>query len=271
MLYNVADAYYKTGNFDAAAEHYKQVLETDDAQLKRKALYNLGNAEFRRGKAKEAIGHYEAALSIAPDDRQTKENLEFVKKALEQQQQQQEQSARRMGTRTIRARKKNPNPKTVRRRIIRGSKSTAGRVPGKPVRWPTGRSKRPEFGDEMDDQQEQQASQGNDAQNDQQPSAAPQPAQPGEPTGDPQQAERMLNRLQDQPGRALMPATGNGTWRRTGNGRRRLKIDFSTNGKNAHHHHAHLAGGHGIRSMRPPCGPWWTATRPPWANPSPCR
>jgi Ca-activated chloride channel family protein len=75
MLYNVADAYYKTGNFDAAAEHYRQVLETDDPELKRKALYNLGNAEFRRGKAREAIGHYEAALSIAPDDRQTKENL----------------------------------------------------------------------------------------------------------------------------------------------------------------------------------------------------
>jgi hypothetical protein len=33
----------------------------------------------------------------------------------------------------------------------------------------------------------------------------------GEPTGDPGQAERMLNRLQDQPGRALMPATGKRT------------------------------------------------------------
>ncbi|MCJ7830198.1 MAG: VWA domain-containing protein, partial [Desulfobacterales bacterium] len=87
MLYNVADAYFKTGNFDAAAEHYKQVLETDDGQLKRKALYNLGNAEFRRGNAKEAIGQYEAALSIDPDDQSTKENLEFVKKILEQQQQ----------------------------------------------------------------------------------------------------------------------------------------------------------------------------------------
>jgi tetratricopeptide (TPR) repeat protein len=34
--------------------------------LKQKAHYNLGNAEFRRGNAKEAIGHYEAALSIDP-------------------------------------------------------------------------------------------------------------------------------------------------------------------------------------------------------------
>ncbi len=48
-------------------------------------------------------------------------------------------------------------------------------------------------------------------QNDQQPSAQPQSAQPGEAAGDPRQAERMLNRLQDQPGRALMPATGKRT------------------------------------------------------------
>ena len=41
--------------------------------------------------------------------------------------------------------------------------------------------------------------------------AQPQSAQPGEPDGDPEQAERMLNRLQDQPGRALMPATGKRT------------------------------------------------------------
>ena len=86
-LYNVADAYYKTGNFDAAVEHYAKVLESDDPALKQKALYNLGNAEFRRGNAKAAIDRYEAALAIDPDDRLAKENLAFAKKALEQQQQ----------------------------------------------------------------------------------------------------------------------------------------------------------------------------------------
>jgi Ca-activated chloride channel family protein len=87
MLYNVANAYYKTGDFEAAAEHYRQVVETDDTDLKQKALYNLGNAEFRRGNAKEAIGRYEAALSIDPDDKLAKENLKFVKKVMEQQKQ----------------------------------------------------------------------------------------------------------------------------------------------------------------------------------------
>lgn len=210
MLYNVADAYYKTGNFDAAAEHYRQVLETDDPELKRKALYNLGNAEFRRGKARDAIGHYEAALSIAPDDRQTRENLEFVKKALEQQKQQQQQSEadKKDGDRTDQDRNNESDPKNDQAPPSPEDQNQP--QDGSRENQPDGQQEqqRPEFGDQMDDRQAQQASRGNDAQNDEQSSAVPQPAQPGEPTGDPQQAERMLNRLQDQPGRALMPATG---------------------------------------------------------------
>jgi Ca-activated chloride channel family protein len=210
MLYNVADAYYKTGNFDAAAEHYRQVLETDDPELKRKALYNLGNAEFRRGKARDAIGHYEAALSIAPDDRQTKENLEFVKKALEQQKQQQEQSDadKKDGDKNDQGQEKESEPKDGQ--SSPSSEDQKQQEDGSRENQSDDQQdqQRPEFGDQMNDQQEQQASRGNDAQNEEKPSSAPQPAQPGEPTGDPQQAERMLNRLQDQPGRALMPATG---------------------------------------------------------------
>ena len=208
MLYNVADAYYKTGNFDAAAEHYKQVLETEDPELKRKALYNLGNAEFRRGKAREAIGHYEAALSIAPDDRQTKENLEFVKKALEQQKQQQSDADQKDGDKNDQGRKNESEPKDGQQSPSSGDQNQ--QQDRSRENQPDGQQEqqRPEFRDQMDEQQSQQASRDNDAQNDEKPSSEPQSAQSGEPTGDPQQAERMLNRLQDQPGRALMPATG---------------------------------------------------------------
>ena len=209
-LYNVADAYYKTGNFDAAAEHYKQALETDDRQLKRKALYNLGNAEFRRGKAKEAIGHYEAALTIDPDDRQTKENLAFVKKAMEQQQQSGDDHKNQ--DKKDQSQEKESKPKEDG-----PSQSSEDQKQqqqdGARNNQPDGEQEqqRSEFGDEMDEQQKQQAAQANEPPIDQQPSGHPQPAQTGETAGDPQQAERMLNRLQDQPGRALMPATGKRT------------------------------------------------------------
>jgi Ca-activated chloride channel homolog len=198
-LYNVADAYYKTGNFDAAAEHYKQVLKTDDTQLKRKALYNLGNTEFRRGRAKEAIGQYEAALAIDPNDRQTKENLAFVKKVMEQQKKASEEGQKKRDETDQNsdhqsksgADEASPSPKDRKQQ-------QDGQKP----------QQRPNFGDEMDEQQKRQAAQAKEPQTDQQSSAMSQTVQSGESAGEPHQAERMLNRLQDQPGRALMPATG---------------------------------------------------------------
>ena len=197
-LYNVADAYYKTGNFDAAAEHYKQVLETDDTRLKRNALYNLGNTEFRRGKAKEAIGHYEAALAIDPDDRQTKENLAFVKQVMEQQQQQSADGQKNQ----------DKHDQGQDNESKPGEEGETQSTEDRKQQQQDGEQEqqRPEFGDEMDEQQKQPAALADEAQNDQQQSA-----QPGETAADPRQAERMLNRLQDQPGRALMPATGKQT------------------------------------------------------------
>jgi len=208
ILYNVADAYYKTGNFDAAAEHYKQVLETDDVQLKRNALYNLGNAEFRRGKAKEAIGHYEAALAIDPDDRQTKENLAFVKKVLEQQQQQQSGDGQKNRDKNEQGQDNESKPRDGQESSSPDDQQQQQNQSRENKPEGDQEQQRPEFGDEMDKNQEQQGVQSDETPTDGQPSAPPRSAQSGEPAGDPQQAERMLNRLQDQPGRALMPATG---------------------------------------------------------------
>jgi Ca-activated chloride channel family protein len=208
MLYNVANAYYKTGDFEAAAEHYRQVVETDDTDLKQKALYNLGNAEFRRGNAKEAIGRYEAALSIDPDDKLAKENLKFVKKVMEQQKQSGD------GQKDGDPKKQDPekqsksdgaqDPQSAdEQQQQEGSRDdpSAGR----------GEQQRTEFGDEMDEQQARQANPADPAQDGEQPAETPQAGRSGDQTGDPGQAERMLNRLQDQPGRALMPATGKRT------------------------------------------------------------
>ncbi len=210
MLYNVADAYYKTGNFEAAAEHYRQVLETEDTGLKHKALYNLGNTEFRQGNAKEAVGHYEAALSIDPDDKLAKENLEFVKKVLEQQKQQQQSGdGQKNGDQKDQGQEEQSksdgaqDPQSADEQQQEGSRDDPSEDRGE--------QQRTEFGDQMDEQQARQANPADPAQNEEQPAETPQAGPSGEPTGDPGQAERMLNRLQDQPGRALMPATGKRT------------------------------------------------------------
>ncbi|WP_319406433.1 VWA domain-containing protein [uncultured Desulfosarcina sp.] len=211
-LYNVADAFYKTGNYDAAVEHYQKVLESDDKALKEKALYNLGNAEFRRGNAKAAIDRYKAALVLDPDDRLTKENMEFVKKALEQQQKQQpsddkKQDKKDQAKNQDKQGQQQPSPPEGEQDKQKQQENQAqdNLSDGQQDQ------KQAESGNDMD--QEQQADregtpQPNAPKDDQQAAAPSQSTRPGEQTGDPGQAERMLNRLQDQPGRALMPATG---------------------------------------------------------------
>jgi Ca-activated chloride channel family protein len=215
-LYNVANAYYKTGNFDAAVEHYEKVLATDDKALKQKALYNLGNAEFRRGNAKAAIDHYKAALDIDPNDRLTRENMEFVQKALEQQQKQQQRSDDKQQDQKNDQEQNQDNQDQQNQSSSEGEQNREQQADQdqKNASDEKQEQKQPESGNERDQKQNQQpppsaSDQPNEPQEDHQQAAATSPPdQSEEQAGDPGQAERMLNRLQDQPGRALMPATG---------------------------------------------------------------
>ncbi|GAB6904282.1 hypothetical protein JCM12296A_01160 [Desulfosarcina cetonica] len=218
-LYNVANAFYKTGNFDAAAEHYAKILTTDDKALKEKALYNLGNTEFRRGNIPKAIENYQSALSMAPDDQLAKENLEFAQKALKQKKQQQQQKQPpQNGDQKKQDQKDSDNPE-------QGQKDGTAPEPPKDdgssnrqqpqdssADNPQPREKPqppPEAGDQQKPQPDSSA--GGSEQPPPAEKQAAQNAQAGQPEEapkDPGQAERMLNRLEDQPGRALMPAGG---------------------------------------------------------------
>ena len=209
-LYNVANGYYKTGNFDAAVEHYEKVLETEDETLKQKALFNLGNAEFKRGDAKAAIKHYKEALDLDPDDQLTKENLEFVQKALEQQQQKQsgdQQKDQQDRKDNQQDQQKNQDQQGDSESDDKKDDQKSENQQQKNQQQSGEDQSSPESGEE-ENQQAAPQPQPSDESDEQQPDQAA--AQPGEEQheGDPGQAERMLNRLQDQPGRALMPAAG---------------------------------------------------------------
>ncbi|BBO76873.1 hypothetical protein DSCW_42900 [Desulfosarcina widdelii] len=205
-LYNVANGYYKTGNFDAAVDHYKKVLETEDKVLKQKAEYNLGNAEFRRGDAKAAIEHYKAALALDPDDKMSKENLEFVQKMLEQQQNsddpQKDQKDRQQDQKQNQDQQGQSKPDNKADDGNSENQRPQNRDPSAETQTA------PDSGDKQDQQPPAPQPEPSDPSDDKQASQAS--ATPGQDQqeGDPGQAERMLNRLQDRPGRALMPAAG---------------------------------------------------------------
>jgi Ca-activated chloride channel family protein len=213
-LYNVANAYYKTGNFDAAVEHYEKVLEADDQGLKQKALYNLGNAEFRRGNAKAAIDHYKTALSIDPNDRLTKDNMEFVQKVMEQQQQQQQSDKNQQDQKNDQGQDQEKQDKQDGQDQD-SSEAEQEQQQGqdqKPSPDEQQAQQQPESGSEADQAQDQQSASsgkpGEEPQEDKQAAAASQPDDSKPQADDSAQTDRMLNRLQDQPGRALMPARG---------------------------------------------------------------
>jgi len=111
---NLGNIDYQKNEFVTAEKYYLQAISRlEDKNAKMAAHYNLGNTYFREGQMtlfgnittffplknaliiaadartktialwQKSISSYEEALRLAPDDKQTRENLEFVKKQLE--------------------------------------------------------------------------------------------------------------------------------------------------------------------------------------------
>lgn len=86
--YRKGVAYYRMGDYAAAEEMFRLSARPEVAS---RAAYNLGNALVQQNKLQDAIAAYEEVLEKWPDHKHAKENLELVKKMLEQQEQQQQE------------------------------------------------------------------------------------------------------------------------------------------------------------------------------------
>jgi len=83
LKYNIANAHYKTRNYDEAIKSYLDVAFTaQDISLEEKSYYNLGNCFYRQGKLPEAVEYYKKALDLDPEDQDAKYNLEFVREEI---------------------------------------------------------------------------------------------------------------------------------------------------------------------------------------------
>ncbi len=82
-------SYYRLKDFTSAQSHFsKAEAITQDPNIKAQALYNQGNSLVQLGKLEDAIHSYEKSLKLAPNDQETKDNLEFAKRLLKQKQEQ---------------------------------------------------------------------------------------------------------------------------------------------------------------------------------------
>ena len=88
--YNLGNAQYRTGDFEAAETSFNEALRTSDLELQAKAYFNRGNALLARTTALtkteeislaielsfQAMDMYEKAILLLPDDLMAKQNFE---------------------------------------------------------------------------------------------------------------------------------------------------------------------------------------------------
>jgi Ca-activated chloride channel family protein len=90
LRFNLADALYKNGRYQEAAAGFQALAADAGSPLAAPARHNLGNALFQQGNYPGAVAAYRGALELAPDDLDTRRNLELALRALEEQRKQRE-------------------------------------------------------------------------------------------------------------------------------------------------------------------------------------
>ena len=92
--YNLGNSLYKQSNWEEAGRSYMNSagkMSDKDAAGKAAAYYNLGNSYLKAEKYAEGIEAYKQSLRLNPNDQDTRYNLSYAMKKLQQQQQQQQQ------------------------------------------------------------------------------------------------------------------------------------------------------------------------------------
>ena len=91
--FNVGDALYKQEKYEDAIEQFNSLTDVEvSKQEKAKIYHNIGNSLLQSNKLQESIKAYKNALRNNPNDMETKYNLAYAQKKLEEQEQQQDQN-----------------------------------------------------------------------------------------------------------------------------------------------------------------------------------
>lgn len=84
--YNLGNALYKQGKFaDATGQYDVFIKNTGNKDTLTRAFHNLGNSYLKQKKYEDAIKAYKSSLKLNPKDEDTRYNLAYAKKKLEEQ------------------------------------------------------------------------------------------------------------------------------------------------------------------------------------------
>ena len=95
LQFDSGAAAYKLKDYNRALESFSQALLSRDTGLQSRGHYNLGNTLYQRGETEKrddkklsdwtnALDHYEQTLKLDPQDKDAKDNYEYVKKKIEE-------------------------------------------------------------------------------------------------------------------------------------------------------------------------------------------
>lgn len=85
--FNLGDSQYAKGEYEAAESSFTDILEAEGAsdEIRAKAFYNRGNAQFQQQKLSEALESFKESMRLNPTDLEAKYNYAYTKKLIEQQ------------------------------------------------------------------------------------------------------------------------------------------------------------------------------------------
>jgi Ca-activated chloride channel family protein len=95
LQFDSGTAAYKLKDYNKALESFSQALLTPDTGFQSKGHYNLGNTLYQRGEMQKgddkklsdwtnALDHYEQTLKLDPQNKEAKDNYEYVKKKIDE-------------------------------------------------------------------------------------------------------------------------------------------------------------------------------------------
>src|SRR2546422_4503769 len=95
LQFDSGAAAYKLKDYSKALESFSQALLSLETRLQSKSHYNLGNTLYQRGETQKsddkklsdwtnALDHYVQTLKLEPQDKEAKENYDYVKKKIEE-------------------------------------------------------------------------------------------------------------------------------------------------------------------------------------------
>ncbi len=93
IRFNDGNALYQSEDFQRAMEAYQWAIESGDARLANAAWYNMGNALYRAEQLEPSLEAYKQALRDDPTDTDAKHNLERVLEQIQEQEEEQQQES----------------------------------------------------------------------------------------------------------------------------------------------------------------------------------